>query len=313
MLKVLAAVAIAAAPFYGAHSMTQPSTAVLDNGVAAEAHALLEALAADFRNDPSAINSYFGIKLGDRFWTVEVERHETATPRGRLTDHRFGPHRVTLRQATPERPTWYFEIADIAVLRRIARGEINAGTAAMQSFESDRVGVETRSMDGFTMTSGDQANMYLALSHFFTTGVPEITRFGRDTSLPTHGASVTALHMMKGFRVAHFSIGPDQTANEDPRLESGQMPNLFIVTRGRGIAHLGDRTIELSEGMSVFIPPFVRHQIRNNSDQPLEGVLVLYGDNSDFAFGTSYPAFMQDLNDFYRSYPFRRNQVRNPE
>ena len=65
--------------------------------------------------------------------------------------------------------------------------------------------------------------------------------------------------------------------------------------------------------MSVYIPPFVRHQIRNNSDQPLEGVLVLYGDNSDFAFGTSYPAFMGDLNDFYRNYPFRRNQEENAE
>ena len=308
MLKVLAAAALAAAPFYGAHAATQSGFAVLDDGGVAEAHALLETLVADFRHDPSAIDSYFGIKIGDRFWTVEVERNETSSRRGRLTDHSFGPHRVTLRPEAPERPTWYFEIAGIEVLRMIARGEVNAGTAAMQSFESDRVGVETRSLDGFTMTSGDVADMYLLLSHFFTTGVPEITRFGRDTSLPTHGASATALHMMKGVRIIWFSLGPDQAANEDPRLETGQMPNLFIVTRGRGVAHLGDRTVELSEGMSVFVPPFVRHQIRNNSDQPMEGVLVLYGDNSDFAFGTSYPAFMEDLNDFYRNYPFRRNQ-----
>lgn len=44
----------------------------------------------------------------------------------------------------------------------------------------------------------------------------------------------------------------------------------------------------------------------NDGKEPLEGILVLYGDNSDFAFGTSYPAFMQDLNDFYGDYPFRK-------
>jgi mannose-6-phosphate isomerase-like protein (cupin superfamily) len=203
-------------------------------------------------------------------------------------------------------PTWYFEIADINVLRLIASGDVNAGTASMQSFGSDEVGVETRSMEGFEMTSGDEADLYLALSHFFSTGTPEVTRFSRDASLPTHGVSAVMLHTMKGFRVSWFSIGPNQVANEDPRLEFGQMPNLFIVTRGRGQALLGDQEMELSEGMSVFIAPYVRHVIRNPYDEPLEGILVLYGDNSDFAFGTSYPEFLENLNGFYRSYPYRR-------
>jgi hypothetical protein len=44
----------------------------------------------------------------------------------------------------------------------------------------------------------------------------------------------------------------------------------------------------------------------NDGKEPLEGILVLYGDNSDFAFGTSYPAYLQDLNDFHRQYPFRK-------
>jgi hypothetical protein len=58
--------------------------------------------------------------------------------------------------------------------------------------------------------------------------------------------------------------------------------------------------------MSVFIPPFVRHEITAVGDEPMEGVVVLYGDNSDFAFGTSYPAFLQDLYGFYADYPFRK-------
>jgi mannose-6-phosphate isomerase-like protein (cupin superfamily) len=273
-----------------------------------EAKTLLAELANDYTRDPMAIDVTFGVKLDDRFWTVSVKRKEAGTPRGRLTDHAFGPHTVTLSDGAPPAPTWYFEIADMNVLRMIASGKVNAGTAAMQSFDSDEVGVETRDMEGFKSTSGDEADLYLVLSHFFTKGKPEVTRFGRDTSLETHGALATSLHTMKGFRVAFFSIGPQKKANADPQLSSGQMPNLFIVTSGKGKLLTDDGPMVLEKGMSVFVPQFVKHEMVNDGDEPLEGVLVLYGDNSDFAFGTSYPSFQQDLNQFYRQYRFRKEQ-----
>lgn len=273
-----------------------------------EAQAILADLAGDYARDHMAIDVTFGIKLDDRFWTVSTKRKEVATPRGRLTDHAFGPHKVTLSEGAPAVPTWYFEIADMNVLRMIASGKVNAGTAAMQSFGSDEVGVETRDMEGFKSTSGDEADLYLVLSHFFTKGRPEVTRFGRDTSLETHGALATSLHTMKGFRVAFFSIGPQETANADPQLSSGQMPNLFIVTSGKGTLLTDDGPMVLERGMSVFVPQFVKHEMVNDGDEPLEGVLVLYGDNSDFAFGTSYPSFQQDLNQFHRQYKFRKEQ-----
>lgn len=275
---------------------------------AAEAEAILADFVADYRGDPMAIDATFGIKLDDHAWTVSVSRRETPSVRGRLTDHSFGPHEVSMQSGMPDEPTWYFEIADMDVLRLIASGEVNAGTAAMQSFGSDEVGVETRDMEGFRSTSGDEADLYLTLSHFFTKGKPEVTRFGIGNSLETHGAQATALHMMKGFRVSYFSIGPNQVVNEDPRLEFGQMPNLFVVTAGRGTLISDDGPMVLEAGMSVFVPQFVKHQIVNNGDVPLEGVLVLYGDNSDFAFGTSYPSYLQDLNEWHRQYAFRRPQ-----
>lgn len=274
-----------------------------------EAQAILERFAEDYRTDPMAISGTFGIKLGEDWWSVAVERAEEAYhPENapRLTYHRFGPHQVTLTRGAPLEPTWFFEIAGIDVLRMIANGEVNAGTAAMQSFGSDQVGVETGAMDGFEMNSGAEGALYIALSHFFTTGTPEITRFGRDESLQTHGVGAVALHMMKGFRVLHFNIAPEEAANEDPRLEFGQMPNLFIVTSGRGQALLGDEEIELEAGMSVFVPQYVRHVIRNPYDEPMEGVLILYGDNSDFAFGTSYPEYLEAQNAFHAGYPFRK-------
>lgn len=297
--------AIASAP--PAQAQQPEETAEMSD--AEEAHAIIEALAEDYRTDPMAIGGSFGIKLGENWWTVAVERAEEAynpETAQHLTFHRVGPHRVTLTRGAPAEPTWYFEIASIDVLRLIASGEVNAGTAAMQSFGSDQVGVETRAMEGFEMNSGAEGELYVALSHFFTTGVPEITRFSRENALETHGVGAVALHMMKGFRVVHFNIAPEEAANEDPRLEFGQVPNLFIVTSGRGRALLGDDEVELEAGMSVFVPHYVRHVIRNPYDEPMEGILVLYGDNSDFAFGTSYPEYLEAQNDFHRDYPFRR-------
>jgi len=179
-----------------------------------------------------AINGTFGIRLDTRWWTISVKRaQESYAPSERLTFHRFGPHEVIVRCGMPDNPTWYFRIGSKEVLDLIASGKVNAGTAAMQSFGSNQVGVEIESMDGFAMDAGAEGAMYSALSHFWTKGVPEITRFGRDESLPTHGAAAVSLHTMKGYRIAWFSIGPEEAANDGPRLEEGQV--MRSVRRGR--------------------------------------------------------------------------------
>jgi mannose-6-phosphate isomerase-like protein (cupin superfamily) len=304
LLAGLAALALPTAA--AAQNNQREAVTTISPAEAARADEILRDFAEDYRNDPMAINTTFGIKLGDAWWTVAVERKETATPRGRLVDHAFGPHAVSLTRGMPATPTWYFEIANLEVLELIASGQVNAGTASMQSFSSDKVGVETRDMPGFTSTSGDEADLYLALSHFFTKGKPEVTRFSRATSLGTHGAQATSLHTMKGFRILHFSIGPEEQVNADPRLEFGQMPNLFVVTSGTGTLYSDDGPIALEKGMSVFVAQFVKHRLANTGTEPLEGILVLYGDNSDFAFGTSYPSYLQDLNQFHRTYPFAK-------
>ena len=303
-VPVTLAVAEQEEPSYQQPSVEQQQA--LSAAEVAEASAIFERLVADYRSDPMAVSGQFGIKVADNFWTVTIDRKETSSKRGRLTDHEFGPHEVTLSSGKPPAPTFVYVIANMDVLRLIGEGKVNAGTAAMQSFGSDQVGVETDTMEGFEMNSGAEAHLYHHMSHFFTTGVPEITYFGAEHSLETHGAQMTALHFMKGFRIGYFTMQPQQTVNADVRLQKGQIPNLFIVTKGRGVGHLGDRKIELKPGMSVFVPPFVRHEFTAVGDEPMEGIVVLYGDNSDFAFGTSYPSFLEDLYEFHADYPFRK-------
>jgi mannose-6-phosphate isomerase-like protein (cupin superfamily) len=308
-LTILAVMLPLALAFAGQQSTSYQQPIVeqqeaLSDAEVAEATTILEDLVADYRNDPMAISGYFGIRLADRYWTVSVDRKETSSRRGRLTDHEFGPHDVVLSTEKPAEPTFVYIVANMDVLRLIAEGTVNAGTAAMQSYGSDQVGVETGVLGGFEMDSGSEAELYHHMSHFFTTGVPEITYFGEANSLETHGAQMTALHFMKGFRIGYFTMQPQQTVNEDVQLQKGQMPNLFVITKGRGKGYLGDQEIDLEPGMSIYVAPFVRHEFTAVGDEPMEGIVVLYGDNSDFAFGTSYPSYLEDLYEFHGDYPF---------
>lgn len=250
-----------------------------------------------------AVSAYFGIKVGDDdWWTVRVERHEAVVgPNGSSGSP---VHDVTLRSGEPGDPTWYFEIADSTVLRRIYEGELSAGTAYARSFSSDRAALNATTMDGYTSDFRDLAQAYHLISHFWTRGIPEITTFGRNEGMPVHGAAMVSLYSMNDKRVTWFSIAPEQTVNEQAELETGQTPNLFIFTRGRGRAQFGDREIEVHEGMSVFVAPFVKHVIWNPNEDPLEGILVLFGDNSAFLRGTSYVQFLEDLSRYYGDYDY---------
>jgi len=267
---------------------------------------MLRDFAEDFRHDPMAISCFFGIKVGDdAWWSVRVERHEAA-PAEDGGQRAFPVHEVTLRRGEPGEPTWYFEIADSTVLRRIYDGTLSAGTAYARSFSTERAALNATTMDGYTSDFRDLALAYHLISHFWTRGIPEITTFERDESMPVHGAGMVSLYSMKDKRVTWFSIAPEETVNQQQELETGQTPNLFIFTRGRGRAKFGNREIEVHAGMSVFIAPFVKHVIWNPNDEPLEGILLLYGDNSAFTHGTSYMDFLEDLYRYYGDYDYAR-------
>ncbi len=51
--------------------------------------------------------------------------------------------------------------------------------------------------------------------------------------------------------------------------------------------------------MSIFVGPDVRHVLRNPNSEPLEGILVLFGDNVDYVYGQSYLDFLEAEYAFY--------------
>lgn len=265
---------------------------------------ILERFAASYRTDPMALTVTFGIKVGDDWWHVTSKRFQRPYPVGKeqqYTFHEFGPHEVQLNAGPPATPTWYFELAERSTLDNIDQKIWTASTAAAKSTPADKTHLELREMDGFVPSQQSTAITYQVLEHFWKRDIAEITRFSRDGSLPSHGAELVALYTMKDKRIAWFSIGTQEAANAEQGMDKGQVPNLMIFTKGRGKALIGDEAIDVEPGMSIFVAPYVKHVIHNPYDAPLEGIIVLFGDNIDYARGQSYLDFLEAEYAFYRS------------
>lgn len=263
---------------------------------------ILQEFVESYKNDPMAMSATFGIRVGDQWWHIQVERRESPYAVGKekqYTFHELGPNQALLNQGPPESPTWYFRFDDRVILEKVYTKTLMAGTAAAKSTSADVVAFDIEDMEGFTSSQGDTALAYLIMEHFWKPDPVEITRFGRDSSLPSHGAAIVSLYTMKDKRISWFTLGQEESANTDRGLDKGQCPNLFIITKGKGKAQIGAEDIDLEPGMSVFVGPYVKHVLYNPNPEPLEGILILYGDNIDYAKGQSYLEFLEQQNTFY--------------
>ncbi|TNE47498.1 MAG: hypothetical protein EP344_19575 [Bacteroidetes bacterium] len=263
---------------------------------------ILQEFVESYKTDPMAMTATFGIRVGEDWWTVNCIRQQEPYKVGKsqqYTFHNYGPHQVTLQKGQPAEPGWYFRFDNRSVLDSIYTQKWTAATAASRSTMADKVAFDIEDMEGYVSSQGATATAYLILEHFWKKDAVEITRFSRDASLPVHGAAMVSLYLMKDKRIAWFSLGKDEVANGDRNLDKGQMPNLIIFTKGKGKGLFGDQEIDIEPGMSVFIGPYVKHVIYCTGDEPLEGIVVLYGDNIDYAKGQSYMDFIEKEYSFY--------------
>lgn len=263
---------------------------------------ILKSYVDSYVNDAMAISATFGIKVDDNWWTVNVKRVQEGYKVGKkkqYTFHNYGPHDVSMKVGKPEKPTWYFSFADRSVLDKIDVQVWTASTASAKSTPADVVALDILDMEGYRSNQQATAIAYQTLEHFWKRDAGEVTRFSRDSSLPSHGAQIVALYTMKDKRISWFTLGTEEVANGDRGLDKGQVPNLFIITKGKGKAQIGDEEIDLEPGMSVFVGPYVKHVLYNPNSEPLEGILILYGDNIDYALGQSYMDFLDAEYEFY--------------
>ena len=166
---------------------------------------------------------------------------------------------------------------DWATLKKIQRKEINALTAMGKARASDTAPANINIMEGFNPTPELLGKILTVTFHFFTIGTSEFIPFGERLSRFVHGGNMVVFYYEPGLRTAWAQIKKGMVVNKDVEDQGNPFPTLAIGIKRKATIKLGDKTYPLEEGMAVYIPAGVSHQIWNESDEPAECVLMMFG------------------------------------
>ena len=289
MCKVLTAICAASV-------LLAPVAVLADEELTKSAEEILQNYAADFRHDPAAGEAItFGIRVtgeGGGDWHVVVAGREYQTgptkPAGepkpptkpaaaeRKTTEEWD---VALKPGFPAEPIPYY-VLDVATLRKIDHGELNALTAMAKAH-----GGQTAPMD-FGVTPGYQPGpdfgaRFVPLSfHFWTRGLPERVPFHGGLSRVVHGANAVAFYYQKGFRSAWYQVTKGQHINQDPQDQANPFPSMFIMLRGKAQAKIGGRNVAFPANEMMFVPAGVTHEFWNPYDEPAEMIILMFGEGA---------------------------------
>lgn len=208
----------------------------------------------------------FGIEVkgdGGGQWSIEISPEKN----------------VIVKKGLPKKPTFYFT-TDLETLGRIYKGEINAMTAVGRARASDWAPLDFEFMEGAQQTPESIEKFLHYAFHFFVRGIPEIVYYGEKYSRFIHGGNAVVFYYTKGLRSGWYQIKKGMVINKDERDRINPFPTLFICTRGEGKAKLDEKTISLKKGMAVYIPAGMPHMFWNEEDEPVEGVIIMFGEGA---------------------------------
>ncbi len=229
------------------------------------AEAMLEDFVRDYIANDSVPESplQFGIKIsgaGGGEWTVKID----------------GPEKVFLERGLPAKPSW-FVISDLETLTRVYQGDLNALTGIVRASDEDKTPMDVQFQEGYKATDDDiRIIIPQVYFHFFTRGKPEIVLFGESYSRLVHGANNVLIYGEKGLRLSWYQIKKGLAINRNSE-HTNPFPSFFIFIKGKGKARIGDKFLDVKEGMAVLVPAGTVHQIWTEGDDVLEMVLVMFG------------------------------------
>jgi mannose-6-phosphate isomerase-like protein (cupin superfamily) len=237
------------------------------------AEEILRSYVEDFRADPATGEPMtFGLRVKDLDqgeWHVAVGGKKEAS----------GKYQVELHRGLPSVPSVIYS-SDLATLRRIDGGEINALTAMGRARASDRTPMDIELMDGFEPSPDFFGRLIPFTFHFWTRGFPETVSFGKQHSREVHGANMVVLYYQKGLRSAWAQVEKGQYVNRDPKDQTNPFPTMIIGIRGKAVAKIGGKEITLQAGQMAFIPAGVSHEAWNPYDEPAEIILLMFGEGA---------------------------------
>jgi mannose-6-phosphate isomerase-like protein (cupin superfamily) len=226
---------------------------------------ILSRYVRDFRKDPASagLELCFGVRVAGRgIWTVRVSGED-----------------VTLREGSPSEPAFIY-ITDLETLRRIDSGELSVITAMGKASMSDPAPMDFKIMEGYRPPEDFMAFFAPFTFHFWTRGFPETVMFGKEHTRMVHGANVTAFYYQEGFRSAWYRIEKGQHINERSDDQVNPFPTLAVFTSGEAEARIGGKYLKIGEGTSVFIPAGTAHEFWNESKEPAEFIILMFGEGA---------------------------------
>ena len=238
-----------------------------------EAEKILQSYVEDFRRDPAAAEPItFGVRVrreGGGEWHVVVSGRKSSA----------GDWEVALRSGLPPEPVVLYWL-DLATLRKIDRGELNAMTAMAQARSSDPTPMGIEFMPGIQPDEAFFSRFIPFTFHFWTRGFPEIVPFGSTHTRHVHGADGVVFYYQKGLRSGWYQLTKGQHANKEPRDQTNVFPFLVVATRGSCMAKIGGKEFVLTAGQTLFVPPGVSHEWWNPNEEPFELVIVMFGEGA---------------------------------
>ncbi len=251
-------------------SLIQESNLITNNEtLKKEVESIIMSYVKDYQSDRHAREKrVIGIKVPeiDGKWTLEVTGKEIGVKKWE----------VILKEGLPSIPTYMYR-AEVKVLKAIYNGELNALTAQAKAFSTDYAPLEVNEINNYQPTEEDDSALNAFSFHFWTKGFPEVIPFRPSATRKAHGAGATIFYYEKGLRTGWLTMMPGDRVREDAREQAMPFPMMGVLIKGTAKGIVDGAPITVSEGNTVFIPANVHHKWWNESDEPVELILIMFG------------------------------------
>lgn len=234
-----------------------------------EIETIIRSFVDDYRYDRHAANARIvGIDVPEvnGKWTITITGKEIEPKKWE----------VFMTEGLPKEPTYVYR-AEANILKAINDGKINALTAQVKAFSSDYAPLDDYEMEGFKPTEEDNGKMNAFSFHFWTKGFPEVIPFRPDSTRKVHGGNASIFYYEKGLRSGWLRLEPGDRVREDAREQAMPFPMMGVVIKGTSKGIVDGEPVTVSEGNTVFIPANVHHKWWNESEEPCELILIMFG------------------------------------
>jgi len=264
---LVASFSVTILPFLFAQSTQLKKSSAVQEATTIRASEIIESYVSDYRNDRFASDTMlFGIEIPEHGkWTVNVTGNKTKDGR-----------EVLLQEGLPKTPTFVYKI-EYRTLIGIYEGNLNALTAQGKAFSGDYTPMSVDEMEGYKPTVEEEDKINPFSFHFWTKGFPEIIPFKEGMTRKAHGSNFVVFYYEKGLRTAWYRVLPKEQVRNDPREQAMPFPMLIVAIEGTTEGEVDGKRVSLSEGNTIFIPPFAAHRWWNETEEATEAILIMFG------------------------------------